>query len=99
MSSCHADPPPQSTAARVLHLYGGKAGPPRLRRHGCTVLVGMAARGRGRHDLEGGPLRCITRASVLVGDVLHSWQAAAYTRGGSTTVAPDLGLAGLDLGS
>jgi hypothetical protein len=45
VSSCHPDPPPRSTVARVLLLYGGGASPPRLRRRGCTVLVGTAAHG------------------------------------------------------
>jgi hypothetical protein len=80
--------------AQVLLLYGGGAGPPRLRRHGCTVLVGTAARGRARHDLEGGP-----PPMRNTGDVLHPWQAAAYTRDRSTTVTSDLGLTSLDLGS
>jgi hypothetical protein len=98
-SSFHAGPPPRSTAAWVLLLYDGGAGPPHLQRHGCTMLVGMAARGCGRRDLEGCPLRCATRASAMVGGVLHPRQAVAYTRGRSTTVALDLELAGLDLGS
>jgi hypothetical protein len=63
------------------------------------VLVGMVAHRRGRRDLEGGPLQRATRASAMVGDVLHPRQAAAYVRGRSTTAAPDLGLTDLDLGS
>jgi hypothetical protein len=82
---------------RVLLLYGSGAGPPRLRQCGCTVLVGTVAHGCGRRDLEGGPLRHATWALVMVGSVLHPWQAAAYMRGRSTTAAPDLGLMSLDL--
>jgi hypothetical protein len=85
--------------ARVLLLYGGGAGPPRLQRHGCVMLVCTAARRRGRRDLKEAPLRHTTRASVMAGGVLHPQQAAAYTRGRSTTTAPDLGLMDLDLGS
>jgi hypothetical protein len=99
VSSCHAGPPPRSTMVRVLLFYSGGAGPPHLRRRGYTMLVGTAARGRGRRDLKGGPLRRATRASVMAGGVLHPRQAAAYTRGRSMMAAPDLGLAGLDLGS
>jgi hypothetical protein len=80
-------------------LYGGGAGPPYLRWRGCAVLVGMAARGCGRHDLEGCPLWHATRASMMAGGVLHPRQAVAYTRGNLMTTAPDLGLTGLDLGS
>jgi hypothetical protein len=55
--------------------------------------------GHGKCDLEGGPLQRTTRASAMADGVLHPRQAAAYTRGRSTTVALDLGLTGLDLGS
>jgi hypothetical protein len=61
--------------------------------------VGMAARGHGRHDLEGCPLWHATQASMMAGGVLRPRQAVAYTRGKSMTAAPDLGLTGLYLGS
>jgi hypothetical protein len=61
-------------------IYGG-TGPPLQRWRGCTVLVGTTACGHGKRDLEGGPLRRMTRASVMADSVLHPRQAAAYTRG------------------
>jgi hypothetical protein len=84
--------------ARILLLYNGGTGSPRLRQRGCEVLVGTATHERGRRDLNGGPLRRATRASVMAGGVLHPRQAVAYTRGKSTMETLDLGLAGLDLG-
>jgi hypothetical protein len=85
--------------ARVLLLYSGSAGPPRLRWCGCTVPVSIVARGCGRRDLEGGPLWRTTWASAMVGDILHPRQAVAYMRGRSMMVVPDLGLVDFDLGS
>jgi hypothetical protein len=92
VSFCHAGPPPQSTTAWVHLLYARGTCPPPLRRRGCAVLVGMAARGRGRHDLKGTP--SYTRLGP------RQWRvAAAYTRGKSTMASLDLGLVGLDVGS
>jgi hypothetical protein len=82
-------------------IYGG-VGPPHLwwwsgSSSPTTAWMCGACRHGGPRAWEARPRRQplwhVTRASTMVGGVLHSRQAPMYTRGRSTTPGPDLSLA------